>query len=114
MDKRYFVDERSGIVAVRDRYFTDREYNGLHSDTNGVVKSWGGVYNSKFGHWSVPRASVQEAVKMCASLNSGLTSNTPDVSWTQYRCFSCDEVYEFEFYDNYTKTCSCGVVDLYD
>ena len=39
---RYFVDERSGCVAVRDKKYTDPEYRGLHDDTRGVVKYWQG------------------------------------------------------------------------
>jgi hypothetical protein len=36
-EQRYFIDERSGCVAVRDRTLTDPDYNGLHNDTEGVV-----------------------------------------------------------------------------
>ena len=34
---RYFVDERAGCVAVRDRDETEPDYPGLHCDTKGVV-----------------------------------------------------------------------------
>jgi hypothetical protein len=34
---RYFVDERGGCIAVRDRTLTDPEYQGLHEDTTGVM-----------------------------------------------------------------------------
>lgn len=39
---RYFVDERTGCIAVRDHKNTDPEYPGLHPDTPGVVKYWSG------------------------------------------------------------------------
>jgi hypothetical protein len=39
-EPRYFVDERIGCIAVRDRAKTDPEYPGLHPDTEGVVKFW--------------------------------------------------------------------------
>ena len=38
--ERYYVDDRCGCVAVRDRLNTDPDYQGLHSDTIGVVKFW--------------------------------------------------------------------------
>ncbi len=37
VEERYFVEERSGCIAVRDRENTDPEYQGLHADTEGVV-----------------------------------------------------------------------------
>lgn len=40
MEPRFFVDDRAGCVAVRDRTLTDPEYQGLHEDTEGVVKFW--------------------------------------------------------------------------
>lgn len=40
MPNRYFVDERIGCVAIRDRTLTDPEYHGLHPYTDGVVKFW--------------------------------------------------------------------------
>ena len=35
---RYFVDDRCGCVAIRDRSRTDPEYQGLHECTDGVVE----------------------------------------------------------------------------
>lgn len=39
-EPRYFVDDRTGCIAVRDRRWTDPEYQGLHRDTVGVVRFW--------------------------------------------------------------------------
>lgn len=44
MSDRHFIDERGGCIAVRDREQTDPDYNGLHSDTPGVVWYESGVY----------------------------------------------------------------------
>ena len=37
MPDRYYIDERGGCIAVRDRERTDPDYPGLHADTEGVV-----------------------------------------------------------------------------
>lgn len=81
MDKqdRYFVDERSGCIAVRDRENTDPEYNGLHEDTQGVVKYWHGrrvhrkcpeCGNSVSGGWEVSSHDKTQAILLCAELNA--------------------------------------------
>ncbi len=41
MSERYFIDERVGCIAVRDRNDTDPDYQGLHPDTDGVIQFWG-------------------------------------------------------------------------
>lgn len=79
MSERYFVDERGGCVAVRDKTLTDPDYQGLHPDTEGVVQYWGGTrvesacptcgYTRSFG-WEVSPADVQAAHKLCDELNS--------------------------------------------
>ena len=75
---RYFVDERTGCIAVRDRDATDPDYNGLHSDTVGVVKYWDGEPRNDVcptcGH-EIGRGYVvldnarREAYALCDSLN---------------------------------------------
>lgn len=44
MSERYFVDERGGCIAVRDRQHVeyDPDYQGLHPDTPSVVFYRGG------------------------------------------------------------------------
>jgi len=34
---RYFVDQRVGCIAIRDSFKTDPDYQGLHSDSIGVI-----------------------------------------------------------------------------
>lgn len=106
MQERFFVDERSGIVAVRDRMYTDPDYNGLHSDTNGVIKSWGGVYNRKSYCWNLEQWQVDEANNLCRELNNG-ADYTPDVDWQPYYC----EKWHLIEYDYYAMTakCPCGI-----
>jgi len=78
--ERYFVDQRNGSVAVRDRVHTDPEYQGLHGDTRGVV--WykhGELVNEKCptcGHhlrttWHVRETDVEKALEVCRRLNAG-------------------------------------------
>lgn len=76
--ERFFVDERGGCVAVRDRTETDPKYPGLHPDTRGVVDYWSGVRSTDTcptcGHkksdgWTVSQESLGAAHKLCARLN---------------------------------------------
>jgi len=75
---RYFVDERGGCIAVRDREKTDPEYPGLHPDTTGVIRYWDGAPNSdtcptcgqrRLAGWEIADADRQAAVALCAELN---------------------------------------------
>jgi len=76
--KRYFIDERIGCVAVRDKEGTDPEYPGLHPDTHGVVFYRSGTYEtgtcpschqeSRKG-WSVSEDDIKEAKALCDKLN---------------------------------------------
>ena len=75
---RYFVDIRGGCVAVRDRINTDSDYNGLHNDTDGVVKFWDGTLTKiKCPHcnqtmrteWTVSDEDIKQAEDLCHKLN---------------------------------------------
>ena len=75
---RYFIDERGGCIAVRDRENTDEHYPGLHRDTQGVVQYWPGQKIerkcSRCGHvefvaWDVPEADMSAAAELCDRLN---------------------------------------------
>lgn len=81
---RYFVDIRSGCVAVRDRNHTDPDYQGLHADTEGVVWYRHGerVVETceKCGHtsssgWKISPKDVAEAERVCESLNRTKTTS---------------------------------------
>ena len=68
--KRYFVDERSGIIAVCDRVYIDPDYSGLHSDTPGVVMSRFGIRQEE-GYWTLSTTDIQDMNKYCQKLNEG-------------------------------------------
>ena len=80
--ERYFIDERSGCMAVRDRTLIgDLRSSGLHSNYPCVVKWWDGVILEKTcptckhktsGGWSIPGTSRAEAQELCRTLNAGL------------------------------------------
>ena len=80
MSVRYYVDLRAGCVAVRDKTKTDRDYQGLHADTQGVVF----YRHGEIGKWTCPtckhtRANgfkvdpedVAAAHEECCRLNRG-------------------------------------------
>ena len=78
MVNRYFVDERGGCVAVRDRTLTDPENPGLHPDTTGVIKFWAGTFHKReckeckvvrSQGWTVNQKDVGAAHALCAELN---------------------------------------------
>jgi hypothetical protein len=79
---RYFVDERTGIVAVRDRTLTDPEYPGLHYDTAGVVWSrmWKRLpqapcptcHHQPDDAWALDPADVGEAHRVADELNAAV------------------------------------------
>ena len=75
---RYFVDERGGCIAVRDRLNTDPEDSGLDSDKDGVVKYWAGFQQKHLcptchqvthTEWKVKDADRADAEGLCFQLN---------------------------------------------
>ena len=75
---RYFIDSRSGCVAVRDSENTDPEYNGLEPDTEGVIQYWHGEQLSetcptcgikRMLGWVVSETSLKAAQELCDRLN---------------------------------------------
>jgi len=76
---RYFVDERGGCIAIRDRTKVDPDRQGLHSDMECVV--W---YRMGFrvpakcpscshvitGEWQLPYTLKLEAQTECDRLNA--------------------------------------------
>jgi hypothetical protein len=75
---RYFVDERCGCIAVRDRWNTDPDYPGLHYDTTGIVRYWHGKVmpqdcpccgTVKHGVMVDPKDKAA-AILLCAELNA--------------------------------------------
>ena len=70
---RYFVDERVGCVAVRDRQHTNfhDHIQSLNADTKGVVKYWlGYIIDKKLG-WTIRPEDLAEALALCDKLNAG-------------------------------------------
>ena len=78
-EKRFFIDQRCGCIAIRDRQNTDPEYPGLHEDTQGVVWFRRGVqkdlppcptcHRGQGKVWEVPEEIIKEAEKECERLN---------------------------------------------
>ena len=77
-DPRFYVDERAGCVAVRDRTKTNPDYPGLHEHTAGVVKFWMGKWEKKlcpecgqstFARWTVNPSHRAEAECLAKELN---------------------------------------------
>ncbi len=66
--KRYFVDERGGIIAVRNRDQTDPEYKGLHGDTPGVIWYEMGWSDEK-NNWNLLSGARTRAEIVCDTLN---------------------------------------------
>ncbi len=67
-DERYYTDERVGCIAVMDRTKIDHDYNGLHSDSPGVVVYWPGAKEDD-GTWCVPAAFCKAASMTRDELN---------------------------------------------
>ena len=79
--ERYFIDERSGCLAVRDNGKTNPDDYGLHEDTKGVVKFWMGKINTKHCKacgsvkdrvWEIKEEDRIAAKKLCDELNEKL------------------------------------------
>lgn len=72
METRFFVDQRVGCVAVRDKKHPkyDPEYNGLHSHLPDVIYFAQGEYIEK--EWSVGEMYVNKANDVCQHLNNTL------------------------------------------
>lgn len=68
---RYFIDERSGCIAVRDRTLTlpTEQCPGLHDYTPGVVWYRHGNWE---GAWRIPDAILAEAKAEAERLNAAL------------------------------------------
>lgn len=76
---RYYVDDRSGCVAVRDCTNTDPDYPGLHPDTRGVIRFWMGTKvvdkcetcgHEKVSGWEVTQETLKLAMELCDRLNA--------------------------------------------
>lgn len=66
---RYYIDERCGCIAVRDRTLDQpmERYPGLHDYTPGVVEYWHGKW---VGSWVIPDAFLAKAKAECERLNA--------------------------------------------
>jgi hypothetical protein len=75
---RFFIDERIGCIAVRDREQSNPEDRGLEKDTPGVVKFWMGNKVNELcptclrvvsSSWEINEDFKKEASKLCRELN---------------------------------------------
>ncbi len=77
--ERYYVDERIGCIAVRDRRMDSEDEPGLDPDTVGVVKYWHGereevelcptCHHRRPSRWILPDKIKKEAHELCDSMN---------------------------------------------
>ncbi len=75
---RFFVDERNGCVAIRDRELIDLNDNGCDADKIDVVKFVMGdrIDKGKFITWNIDSKIVQKVRIECALLNKVEQGNT--------------------------------------
>ena len=70
---RFFVDERNGCIAIRDRHHPDfdDEHQGLDADLPDVVdfKMGEQIRFSKFVTWDLDPKIIKDFQKRCALLN---------------------------------------------
>jgi hypothetical protein len=73
---RFYVDERVGCIAVRDRTKDHWWNSGLSEDTEGVRGYWTGVRQEdekgNFKQWDVLDSQRKEAAVLCDLLNTGV------------------------------------------
>ena len=82
-EQRFYIDQRVGCVAVRDRTQDDPDHPGLSSDTSGVVKFWDGeLVLSKCptcGHPESRYAVSDAALAAAIELRNELNANPPPI-----------------------------------
>lgn len=68
---RYFIDERAGCAAVRDREHPkyNKDYQGLHRDTPDVAVYAHGKQNHKKGYWEMKDTDINYLKLECDRLN---------------------------------------------
>lgn len=77
---RFYIDERGGCIAVRDKLRDNPDDNGLHQDTNGVVSYWTGYKED--GEWKISQACKDNAKELRDKLN-GYEGATQKPVYTQ-------------------------------
>lgn len=76
MEERFYVDKRTGCVAIRDRSYPDPSL-GLNSDLPDVVLFFGGIKIPGTSEYTISPMDVAECERLCGKLNS-LTPKRPD------------------------------------
>lgn len=76
-EDRFFVDERSGCIAVRDRQHPkyDPNYNGLHHDTPDIIYYAHGYTNQTSKSWEVNNFDKIKAREVAEYLNATIKNN---------------------------------------
>lgn len=70
--KRFYIDERAGCIAVRDREKDSEWEQGLHPDMEGVIAFWSGhkvVDTSNMTQWEISDWQKLKAKNLCDQLN---------------------------------------------
>lgn len=73
VDKRFYIDERVGCIAVRDKTKKDEWRSGLSQEDDDVMAFWRGdkVYNdSGMEEWRVYDWQKVKAKQLCDELNA--------------------------------------------
>jgi hypothetical protein len=68
-DERFYIDDRVGCIAVRDREKDDEWSPGLHSEMDGVMAYWHGRKGPD-GVWGVLDWQKGKAKALCDELNA--------------------------------------------
>jgi hypothetical protein len=68
-DERFYIDDRVGCIAVRDREKDDEWAPGLHSEMDGVMAYWHGRKGPD-GAWGVQDWQIEKAKTLCDELNA--------------------------------------------
>ena len=81
---KYYVDERSGCIAIRECLPDGQEYSspGLNEESEGVVHFWnGGTFVN--GFWQMDSEFVKKVYRKCAVMNGELAP-TPPKAYIRY------------------------------
>jgi hypothetical protein len=69
---RFYIDDRVGCIAVRDRTKDDEWAPGLHSEMDGVMAYWH-RRKGPDGSWGVQDWQIEKANTLCDNLNAQQT-----------------------------------------
>lgn len=102
---KYYVDERSGCIAIREFLPDGQEYDcpGLNEESKGVVHFWASANIAKFenGYWKLDSEFVKKVNKKCAIMNGELAPTPPKAFIRNLRIENVKTKWGDTFYDFY-------------